>query len=320
MRVAVIGAGAWGKNLVATFDALGALGGICEASPALRAELTARYPNAAVWEELTTALESDVTAVAIATPAATHFAVAWEALLAGKDVFVEKPMTLTSAEAEALIQLAEARGRVLMVGHLLLYQPAVVWIENVLASGELGRLHGLHQERLNLGRARSVENALWSLGVHDLAVLFHLTGARPTSWQVSGQRVLQPDVEDDVYLHLSFPQGVEAHLHTSWLWPERRRRLTVVGSAGMLVYDELEQVVYHHRKGILPDLSNRDEGTAVGFSAAAEPLKLELSHFLECVMHRSRPRSDGQSGLEVVRVLEKVSQQLEERHEQILFA
>ncbi|MDB5098498.1 MAG: Gfo/Idh/MocA family oxidoreductase [Cyanobacteria bacterium RYN_339] len=310
-HVAVIGAGNWGKNLVTNFHALGVLASVSEASPALREGLFKQYPDLPVYADYQEVLAGDVPAVAIATPVPTHYPIAKEALLAGKDVFVEKPITLSLAEAEDLAELARKLDRVLMVGHLLLYQPAIQWIKQYLAAGELGTVHSLHQERMNLGRARTVENVLWSFGVHDVAVLLHLVGAAPTHIQATGQRVLQAKVEDDVYLHLGFPQGVQAHLHTSWLWPERRRGLTVVGSLGMLVYDEIAQTVTLHKKGITPDLANRDYGAEVVFSGSGEPLKLELQHFLDRVADRAAPLSDGASGVEVVRVLAEASRQLE---------
>ena len=171
------------------------------------------------------------------------------ALEAGKDVFVEKPMTLTAAESAKLIELAESNDqRVLMVGHLLLYQPAIQWIKKQLDEGMLGEVFSLHQERLKLGRARYIENVTWSLGVHDLAVLLFLTDEDPDSVFASGHCGLQERVEDDVYVHLHFPSGIRAHLHNSWLWPENRRGLTIVGEKGMLVYDEVNQRVIHHRK------------------------------------------------------------------------
>ncbi|MFP5503385.1 MAG: Gfo/Idh/MocA family protein, partial [Candidatus Sericytochromatia bacterium] len=174
MSVALIGAGHWGKNLAANLHALGRLAAVAEASEALRGELAARHPGLPVFADHRALLASDVPAIAIATPAPTHFALAREALLAGKDVFLEKPMTLSVPEAEALVELAAARDRVLMVGHLLIYQPCIQWIARYLASGALGTVYSLHQERLNLGRARAVENVLWSFGVHDVAVLLHL--------------------------------------------------------------------------------------------------------------------------------------------------
>jgi predicted dehydrogenase len=191
-----------------------------------------------------------------------------------------------------------------MVGHLLLFQPAVQWIKAYLDAGALGRVFAVYQERLNLGRARSVENALWSLGVHDAAVLLYLTGQPPCHVRATGQRILQPELEDDVYLHMRFPDGTQAHLHTSWLWPEKCRRLVVVGSDGMLVYDEADQSVTLHRKRIAPDLRSWDEGSELVFHGSREPLTLEAEHFLAGVQTGARsPLIDGTQGLAVVRVL-----------------
>jgi len=297
---------------VRTLRNLDALGAVAETSSDLRAKLGADYPGLLVYDDYRSLLAADLQAVAIATPVATHYTVARAALLAGKDVFIEKPLTLSGTEAEDLVRLAEEEQRLLMVGHLLLYQPAVQWIKRYIASGSLGKIHSLHQERLNLGRVRKVENALWSLGAHDVAVLLHLIGRAPESLQVTGQRVLQPGIEDDVYLHLDFSGGVRAHLHNSWLWPEKRRQLTAIGAEGMLVYDEADQTVTLHRKGINPDLGNRDDGAEIAFKGDGEPLALELKHFLDCVAGRLTPLSDGRSGLAVVRVLEEATKQLAE--------
>lgn len=313
MKAGVIGAGTWGMNLVRVLDSLGALGGVAEIAPAARDRIAASYPAVPLHPDHRALLVSDAQAVVIATPAPTHYQMAREALIAGKDVFVEKPITLRADEADDLAQLAEDHGRVLMAGHLLLYQPAVRWISDFIAKGGLGTLYSLHQERLNLGRARHVENALWSLGVHDVAVLLHLIGESPERVLATGQRALGRVVEDDVHLHLEFPFGAHAHLHVSWLWPERRRRLTLIGSLGMLVYDELAQSVTLHRKTIGGDLSNQDGGSEVVHEGHAEPLNLEMEHFLECVRHRSRPISDGRSAAQVTRVIEEAQSQLEGR-------
>lgn len=316
VKVAVIGAGNWGRNHVRTFHALSALGAICEIDAARRAHLTAEYPDIPLFSDYREVWSSRIPAVVIATPAATHYELAKAALLAGKDVFVEKPMTLAAGEAENLVALAAQKGRVLMVGHLLIYQPALRFIEDFLRAERLGTIHSFHQERLNLGRARSVENALWSLGVHDVAVLLRLAGDTPERVQANGQCVLQSSIEDDVHVHMCFPGGVQAHLHVSWLWPEKKRRLTVIGSVGMLVYDEIAGSVVLHRKRIAADLTNCDEGCEVVFAGHEEPLRIECQHFLDCVAQRKAPLSDGQSGLAVVRVMERASQLLEEqRHE-----
>lgn len=311
-KVAVIGAGHWGKNLVRTFNSLNVLAAVAEASPVLRDNIAESYPEIDLYDDYSPILESDIPAVAIATPAPTHFSIAKEALLAGKDVFVEKPITLSVKEAEELDTLAKANERILMVGHLLLYQPAIQWMKKYIESGELGKLHSLHQKRLKLGRVRSVEDVLWSFGVHDIAVLLFLVGYPPEKVIVNGHRILQENIEDDVYLHMKFSGDIQAHLHTSWLWPIQERSLVVVGSKGMMIYDETEQTVTLHRKGINTDLSNRDEGQEVVFKGNSEPLRLECTHFLECIENRKSPISDGKNGIDVVRVLEEAMQRMKE--------
>ncbi|WP_274364198.1 Gfo/Idh/MocA family protein [Paenibacillus thermotolerans] len=306
-RVIVIGAGHWGKNLVKTFYELGALAGVAEASSILRDELSRSYPNILLYQDYKECLNESVDAFVIATPAHTHYQIAYEALESGKDVFVEKPITLSTDEAEKLHNFAESHGRILMVGHLLLYQPVIQEMKRLLESGFIGELKSIHQERLKLGRVRSVENVLWSFGVHDIAVFLYLVGSEPKRSIVNGDRIIQPAIEDDVYLHLDFLNGVTAHLHTSWLWPEQRRRLVVVATEGMMVYDEEQQTLVLHRKGIHRDLSNRDDGHEVIFKGNEQPLKLECMHFLQCVEKRTRPISDGKNGLEVVRILENAS-------------
>lgn len=309
-KVAVIGAGRWGSNLVRVFHDLGALAAVVEVDAERRARVQAQYPEIDTFDDPVPVWNSSVPAVVVATPVPTHYEVARQALLAGKDVLVEKPLTLSVAEAEELLEIARRYARILMVGHLLLYQPAIRWLKEQLADGLVGRIVSLHQERLNLGRVRCAENVLWSFGVHDVAVLLYMVGELPERVIATGHRVLQPEIEDDVYLHLRFPSGVQAHLHNSWLWPEKRRRLTVVGSQAMAVYDELAQTITVHRKSIAPTLEPRDEGSEVVFRGGGEPLRLECEDFLECVRTRRRPVSDGESGLDVLRVLEQAQQQL----------
>lgn len=307
--IGAIGAGAWGRNIVRTLDDLKALRVIAEPSESLRQPLSFAFPGTEVvsgHEALLT--RADIHAVVIATPAPTHHHIAREFLLAGKDVLVEKPMTLTATEAEELVAIATENERILMVGHILLFKPAITFIRDFLESGGLGRVFTLHQERAKHGKARAVENALWSLGVHDVAALLHLAGAIPSRVTASGHCGLRPRMEDDVYLHLDFPDGRSAHLHSSWLWPEDRRRLTVVGGRGMLVYEEREERVTLHRKMVDAGLNNVDLGSEVVFqgSPSFQPLAAELSHFIECVQTRQTPRSDGRQAVDVVRVLEQV--------------
>ncbi|HLO02028.1 MAG TPA: Gfo/Idh/MocA family oxidoreductase [Symbiobacteriaceae bacterium] len=310
-QVGVIGAGRWGQNLVRTFHALQALGGVAEANPALHERIAADVPGVPLYLDYRELLGAPIPAVVIATPVPSHYELARAALLAGKDVFVEKPLALKSAEAEALVALAEAQGRLLLVGHLLLFQPAMPFIKAYLESGQLGRVVSLHQERLNLGTARSVENALWSLGVHDVAVQLYLLGAAPDQIAATGQAVLQVGIEDDLHLHLRFPNGAQAHLHAAWLWPEKRRRLVVIGTEGMLSFDEGEQSVTLHRKRITPALRHHDAGSEVLFRGGGAPLTSEAEHFIAAVQSQTRSALiDGAHGAQVVRVLEAATRAL----------
>lgn len=304
-RVAVIGAGNWGKNLVTNFHALGVLEAVVDASPEIRERVRSAVPGVRLEEEMRPVLDS-VDAIAIATPAPTHCEVALEAIAAGKDVFIEKPMTLTSEDADRIIAASDAAGRIAMVGHLLLYQPAISFLHDYLAGGKLGPLYSLHQERCKLGRARRVEDVLWSFGVHDLAVLLYLTGQTPSRFGSIGHCGLQPGIADDVHGWMEFPAGVHAHLHVSWLWPETVRQLTVIGEHGMLVYEESVGRVTLHRKTIGSDLQNRDEGNELLFESTEAPLERELRHFLACCDSREPPLSDARSGREVVRLLEQM--------------
>lgn len=307
-KVAVVGAGQWGKNLVRTFFELDALVAVVDASEVLRKGVNQSYPSISVFSSIESITKNSlIDGVVIATPASTHFELAKECLLAGKDVYIEKPMTLSSKDGEELIKIARENKRILMVGHLLLYQPAIQKMKEVMDSGEIGSVVTLHQQRLKLGRVRSIENVLWSFGVHDLAVFLYLIGQEPIDMHCVGQNILQPAIEDDVYLHLTFANGVKAHLHTSWLYPEVTRKLTVIGTKGMLVYDEVAQTVTMHQKGIRSDLSNRDEGNDIIFEGESKPLTIECQHFLECMANRTIPISDGENGVAVVKILESIS-------------
>jgi predicted dehydrogenase len=308
MKAAVIGAGMWGRNIVRTLGSMGALDSVAELDAGLRDELFRTYPDLTIYDNLDSVLKSNAPAVCIAVPAPWHYEVAKKSLENGKDVFVEKPMTLSVTDAEDLVRIARERDRVLMVGHLLLYQPAVQWIKKAIGAGMIGRLKSIHQRRLGLGRARAVENVLWSLGVHDVAVALYLIGAGPERIDIQGQRVLQPDIEDDVYVAMTFPSGVRSYLHCSWLWPVKERGLTVVGTDAMLVYSELEQTITLHRKSIGPDLTNIDNGEEVVYEGSGQPLTLELTHYLECWAERKKPISNGESGVEVVKVLQTASE------------
>lgn len=308
MRVAVIGAGVWGKNLVKNFADLGVLVAVADAVEDNLQSVSQLHPDVLLYDGATTLLANEqLDAVAIATPPHTHYSIAMAAMEKGLDVFVEKPLTLDPTEAEALADYARASGRILMVGHLLLYQPAICFIKDYLDAGKLGKVYTYTQRRSKLGRVRSVENVLWSFGVHDVAVLLHLAGEEPSEVQFFGHAGVSDGIEDDTYLHLTFPGGSKASLHNSWLWPKTERELIITGEKGMLVFDELKSQVVLHKKTISADLAHHDNGTEILFEGSAQPLKLELEHFLHCCMNRQEPRSGRTSGVSCVKVLHRVT-------------
>jgi predicted dehydrogenase len=306
VRVLAIGAGAWGKNIVRTLHELGLLAGVVEADSARHEELRSAYgvPVAASVDGVDPA---GYDAVAIATPAHTHFAVAQQALQSGKHAFVEKPITLDSAEAQGLADLAQTNGKTLMVGHLLLYQPAVSFMRQMVENGEIGPLRSVHIQRLNLGRARAVEDVLWSLGVHDVAQVIHLVQDEPVAVTAVGDDFLTPGIADDTHLHLTFASGARAHIHNSWLWPTRSRQTVVVGTTGMLVFDEFAQTVTLHRKSIDANLVNVDGGEEVVFEDKTPPLARELQHFADCCRTGATPLSGPDHAVTVVKLLEQAT-------------
>jgi len=256
-------------------------------------------------------VRSDAQAVVLATPAPTHYQLALAALEAGKDVFVEKPMTLRTQEALQLAEYADKHSRILMVGHLLLYQPAIGWMREYLASGKAGDVLHVATQRAKLGKVRREENVWWSFAPHDISVVLALLG-NPSIKQVQaqGHAMLQTKIEDSIHVDLRFEGGQTAHIHCSWYWPLNQRNTVVIASEQMLVYDEISQTVTVHDKGVDADLNNRDEGSWCVEVAASEPLRIECEHFLDCLNTRQRPRSDGWNGVAVVEILEKVQEAL----------
>jgi len=308
MKIGVVGAGRWGINHVRTLKRIGNLGLVVEVDPKTREAVKSELHGVKLVDTMDEGLRSDVKGLIIATPVPTHFALAKKALEAGKDVLVEKPLCLNSREADELVEIAQKGNRVLMVGHMLLFSPAIRFIKEFLSAGKLGTLHTIHQTRLNLGTARKVENALWSLGVHDVALALWLVGQEPNRVACVGQRILQTNIEDDVHLHLSFPNGVQTHLHASWLNPTKSRGMTLIGAKGMLVYEEGTQAVTFHKKTIDAELKNQNQGEEVVFQKTSEPLEEELRHFAECIRTRKTPDADGKQGAAVLRILEQADQ------------
>jgi predicted dehydrogenase len=323
VRVGVVGLGYWGPNLARNFDALpGAeLAWICDASQEALEHWARQFPSvrrAAEVDELLA--DASLDAVAVATPVPTHAELARRTLEAGKHCFVEKPLAQSVSDAEQVAAAAEESGRVLMVGHLLEYHPGVEKLKEIADSGELGEIHYIYGNRLNLGKLRADENALWSLGAHDVSVVLRLVGEEPSQVQAFGESYMRPGVEDVVFCYLRFPSGVAAHLHLSWLDPHKERRFTVVGSKRMATFDDmsLERKIEIYDKGFDQDFSSYGEYIARSGDIHSprvsneEPLRIECRHFVECVAEGRAPRSGAASGLRVVRVLEGLQRSLEE--------
>lgn len=323
VRVGVAGLGYWGPNLARNFAALRGceLAWCCDPSPQALDQAASLVPGARLTGDLSDLLDDpDLDAVALATPVSTHAALAAAVVEAGKHCFVEKPLAQTTADAERVVALAEASGRTLMVGHLLEYHPAVRKLKELIDSGELGdRIFYVYGNRLNLGKLRADENALWSLGAHDVSVVLHLVDEEPTELIAHGESYVRGGIEDVVFCFLRFPTGLSAHLHLSWLDPHKERRLVVVGSRRMATFDDmaLEGKLTIYDKGFDEDAHGYGEYiTRAGGSyrpriTNAEPLRLECQHFIACVRNGERPLSDGESGLRVVRVLEALQRSLD---------
>jgi predicted dehydrogenase len=309
MKVALMGYGARGSALAKSLYELGVLSIVMDASQDACAECKDLYPDVEITHDYHRVLASDINAVAVATPAQSHFEIVADILKADKDVFIEKPMTLSVEEAKSLEKYARDKKRVLMVGHSLLFQPAVTWVKDYMESGKLGEIYSVYQERLSLGRVRTVENALWCLGVHDVAVVLYLMGKTPDRIITTGQCVLQKQIEDDVYVHMDFAH-THVHLHNSWLWPEQKSNLTIIGSKGMLIYDELTQSVSVHNKTVDEKLNVIDAGVQVAFEGHKNLVSLEMEHFLDCIKNGQEPLTSGRSAVAVIDVLEKATQQL----------
>jgi predicted dehydrogenase len=323
LAIAVAGLGYWGPNLARNFAAIPgcSLAWCCDPSPEARSAAAGRFSQARFTGDLDEVLaDPAVDAVALATPVPCHADHAVRVLESGKHCFVEKPLAQSVADAERVVTAAADSGRVLMVGHLLEYHPGVRRLKQVADSGELGdRIYYIYGNRLNLGKLRADENALWSLGAHDVSVVLYLAGEEPWRAVAHGECYVRDGVEDVVFCFLRFPSGLSAHLHLSWLDPHKERRFTVVGSRRMATFDDmaLEEKLKIYDKGFDQDASSYGEYiTRAGniFSPQipnVEPLRVECEHFVDCVREGRRPRSDGASGVRVVRVLEELQRSLE---------
>jgi predicted dehydrogenase len=324
-RVAIAGIGYWGINWVRTLaqEPRAHVTWVCDPRPEARARATAIAREARATDSIAAVLDAgDVDAVVLATPAVTHADLACQALRAGKHVLVEKPLALREDDARAVARAAAEAGRTLMVGHLMVYHPAVEHLAALVARGELGDIRYLYATRVNLGRARRDENALWSFGPHDLSMIDLLLGVAPTSVWATGESYLRPGVEDVVFLHMRFADGRMAHVHLSWLDPRKERRLTVVGSRKMVVFDDVSAdklLIYDKGYEEPPGftqfgeyLAIRSGGVYIPHISMAEPLALECAHFLDCVATGAPPRTGIDSALRVVRILAAAQRSLEQ--------
>ncbi len=318
INIAVVGCGYWGKNLVRNFSELGVLKCICDKDVSRQNVLTIKGEQPVFVEQLDDVLaDPNIDAVAVATPAATHYEVVKRCIKTDKDVFVEKPLALTAEEGSELVELAEQRSRILMVGHILLYHPAIVKLRQLVDEGALGRIQYCYSNRLSMGLIRTEENILWSFAPHDISVLLHLLCEEPIDVRASGESYLTPGVVDVTLSRLKFKSGVAAHIFVSWLHPFKEQRLVIIGSEKMAVFDDTAEkklLLYPHRVDWAGRLPKAVKAEAIEVELEkAEPLKQECRHFLDCVEKRRTPTTDGREGLRVLRVLDACQQSLEQK-------
>ncbi len=318
-NIAVIGSGYWGKNLIRNFSDLGALHTICDSNADTLGDFSRQYPKAQVSSAYIDVLNTpEITAVVLATPAETHFSLAKEALLAQKDVFVEKPLALKVDEGKELVRIAKENNQILMVGHLLHYHPAIIKIKELFQAGELGRIQYVYSNRLNLGKVRREENILWSFAPHDISVMVSICEELPQEVACFGGNYLHQQIADVTMCNLSFPSGIKGHIFVSWLHPVKEQRFVVVGSDKMVVFNDTDPthklLLYPHEikwKGIVP-LLDKKEAVPITIDTS-EPLKKECTHFLDCIQDRNTPLTSGDEGLSVLRVLDAFQRSLENR-------
>lgn len=312
-RILLLGCGGWGQNLARVFHQLGGLAQIVDPSEGGQRAARNVAPGVPCAAEVTPAVLAAADAVVIATPAETHFELAERMLLAGKDVFVEKPLALRPDHGARLVQLAEAHSRILMVGHVLEYHPAIISLVQLIAAGELGQLQYLYSHRLSLGKVRREENILWSFAPHDIAVILRLVGAMPFQVAANGGAYIRPNIADATVTNLLFDSGVRAHIHVSWLHPFKEQRLVVIGSRKMVSFDDVAKklVLYDQRVEWQggDSVPVRGVGSEVAF-APDEPLRRECEAFLTSIATRVQPLTDGVSALRVLKVLQAAQHSL----------
>jgi len=322
LKIGVVGAGTWGRNHVRTVAGLAdaELAAVCDTDPKVRERVSRQYPGVLVTSDVA-ALLAAVDAVIVASPAATHAAVALQVLEAGKPVLVEKPFALSVKDAEAVAKRGAQKAVPVLAGHLLVYHPAIERLREMVQTGELGRVFYLYGLRVNLGQVRKDENALWSFGPHDVSVALYLLDEEPVQVSAHGKSYLQPGIEDVVFLTMEFESGVIAHVQMSWLDPHKERKLTVVGEKKMVVFDDMEprEKLRIYDKGVDRPPEYRSFGESLAIREgdifipripAVEPLAAELAHFVRAAQGRESPRASAADGVRVVRVLEAASRSL----------
>jgi predicted dehydrogenase len=324
VRIGVVGLGYWGPNVVRNMSRVADLAWCCDLSAESRERYAPQYPQTRFTADFDDLLDDPaVDAIAVASSVPTHHPLGLRAIAAGKHVFIEKPLAASVADARELVEAAEKADRRLMVGHLLLFHPALAVVHGLIDSGGLGDVYYLYGNRVNLGQVRADENALWSLGAHDVAVLLDLVGERPVEAQARGECYVRPGIEDVVFGYLKFPSGVIAHLHLSWLDPHKMRKLTVVGSQKMVVFDDMETdrkvTIYDKSASRSPSTDSYGEYVSVRFGDISipripndEPLRLECQEFVDAIAQGREPRCNGREGLAVVEVLESMQTSLDE--------
>jgi predicted dehydrogenase len=325
VHLAVAGVGGWGRNLARNYAQIPGcdLRYICDTSAASLTRMLSMTPRTIATTSFDQLLKDPVVqAVVIATPAATHYQLCRAALLAGKDVYVEKPFVLEVAQAEELVTIAEQEDRILMVGHLLEYHPIVNRLKDMIETRQLGDIYYLYNQRVNLGTIRNDENALWNFAPHDVSSILYLLQNMPTDVSARGQSYLKSGVEDTVFITLNFNDRAMAHIHVSWLDPHKIRKMTIVGSQKMAVFDDNDSNeklrIYDKGAAYASDdyktyaeyVTMRFGDITIPYLKTGEPLELECLHFLDCVREHKRPRSDGYDGLKVVKVLDAAQRSL----------
>jgi UDP-2-acetamido-3-amino-2,3-dideoxy-glucuronate N-acetyltransferase len=316
-NICVLGCGHWGKNLVRNYSVLGALYAICESDPLRLQDLSRQYPHARPYSALEQVLDDpQVTGVVLASPAEFHHPMALAALRAGKHVFVEKPLALDWCDGLDMVETARKQKRILMVGHLLRYHPAVIKIQELLAAGALGKIEYIYSNRLSMGKIRKEENALWSFAPHDISVILALTGQLPIQVSTCGGAYIQPNIADVTVSHLMFDHGVRAHIFVSWLHPYKEQRLVVIGGKQMIVFEDSRpdnKLMMFDKRIEWKDGSieaGKPQGTPVPFSPD-EPLQRECQHFLDAIAEGKTPDTPGEEGVHVLQVLQGCQRSLQ---------